>query len=96
MAQLAPRVIRARIDDDLAYLVSEWSSLPDVVAEWDDWTEHERLDFVLEWPLREERLRELRRRDAEGLLSPGQRARYGELLDLIRRHRTELERLLAD
>jgi hypothetical protein len=42
-------------------LEGEWEQIPEIAAEWDDWEEHDRLDFVLEWPLREDRLHQLQR-----------------------------------
>lgn len=93
MAQVATRTVQARVDEDLAYLAAEWGSVPDVIAEWD---EHERLEFVLEWPLREDRLRQLEASSGAGLLSQKQRQRYADLLTLVRHHRPSLDWLLAD
>lgn len=90
------QTVGSQIDDDLAYLTAEWESVAETVAEWTEWTERERLDFVLEWPLREDRLGRLRRWHAEGRFSDQQRRRYDDLLGTIRRHRTALDRLLAD
>jgi hypothetical protein len=97
MAQAIPIAqLQARIDDYLTYLLDEWQGIPDLAAEWAEWEEHERLDFVLEWPIREDRLHQLRERAAAGQLTPRQQARYEHVLDLERRHRPLLERLLAD
>ena len=49
----------ARINSLLDYLISEWESLPALFAEWSDWDTQDRLDFVLDWPIRDDRLREL-------------------------------------
>lgn len=96
MAQVASRSIGPLIDDDLAYLAEEWTSIPGVVAEWDDWEEHDRLDFVIEWPIREDSLRHLRQWADQELLTSEQHAKLRELEDLVERYRPDLERLLAD
>jgi hypothetical protein len=96
MAHALTKRPHATIDRYLAYLVAEWKDVPKVAAEWADWDEHDRLDFVVEWPIREDRLLELRRWAARGLLSAEQHAGYRELEETVRRHRPDLERLLAD
>ena len=92
----APDERQGWIDEDLAYLTHEWAALPDLAGEWEGLGQAERLDFVLEWPLREERLRDLRRWAEIDWFTPEQRRCYDELLDLIARHRPILARLLRD
>ena len=96
MAQVAPPPAQSLIDEDLSYLADEWTSLPEIAAEWDEWEEHDRLDFVLEWPLREDRLLQLERWDAAGQLTATQRGRYAALREFIQRHRPTRDRLLAE
>ena len=84
------------VESYLTYLLREWEAVPEVAAEWDDWEEHERLDFVLEWPIREDRWLELKRWASQGQLTPVQCARYDALSALIARHRPIIDRLLAD
>jgi hypothetical protein len=84
------------IDKSLDYLMSNWEAVPEIAAEWDDWDELERLDFVVEWPLREMRLRELQRWRDAGLLSPSQLDRFEQVEALINRNSRTLERLLED
>ena len=97
MAQVTnPRSIAESIDDYLAYLWAEWESIPALAAEWDDWDAYEQLDFVMEWPIREDRLLMLRDWAAAGCMTDEQQARYNQLLDLIAAHRDTLERLIAD
>jgi len=96
MAQIAQETtLRARIDHYLAYLTDEWAAIPDLAAEWADWEDHERLDFEVEWPLREDRLRQLRQWSTKGLLTAEQQTRYAGLQGLIERYRSVLERLLT-
>jgi hypothetical protein len=87
---------KAWIDEDLDYLLREWSAIPDVARQWDDWDELDRLVFVLEWPLRVDRLMRLEYWDERRALTAEQQARYRQLHDLIARHRTTLDRLLAE
>ncbi len=88
--------VGAWIDDYLSYLLTEWNDVPTVAAEWDEWADHEQLDFVVEWPIREDRLYQLQQWAEQDLLTPEQRSRYAELLKLVEQHRPALERLLAD
>ena len=97
MAQVTlPAATRARIDNYLDYLLGQWRRIPEIAAEWDQWEDYEQFDFVIEWPIREDRLLQLRGWDDEGLLTPEQRARFADLLALIDRHRPTLDRLLTD
>jgi|SRR5687767_7420324 hypothetical protein len=84
------------VESYLEYLLREWEAVPEVAAEWDDWEEHERLDFVLEWPIREDRWLQLQHWAKDGLLTPAQCARYEALTVLMARHRPTIDRLLAD
>lgn len=97
MAQVAqdPQ-LRHRVEDYLAYLIREWEDLPNVAEEWDSWEDHEQLDFVVEWPICEDRLHQLGRWAEQGLLTTVQRARYDQLSRLVAKHRPMLERLLRD
>jgi hypothetical protein len=95
VAQVADDV-KGRIDDFLDYLAEEWLAIPRVAQEWADWSPYERLDFVLEWPIREERLEQLQVYAERGLLTPAQNARYAALRQLVQENRGTLEELLAD
>lgn len=97
MAQVISETnLKVRIEDFLQYLLREWQDLPWVASEWDSWEEHERLNFVLEWPIREDRLQQLRQWERAGMLNLEQRERYERLLDLVEQHRQTLADLLAD
>lgn len=82
---------KRRIDPQLWAL--GWEAIPELAAEWNDWTPYERSDFALEWPIREDRLAQLGQHAEAGLLTPAQRRCYEKLLALVARHRPELERL---
>ena len=58
MAQVAPDPqLQAKIDRYyLDYLVREWQRVPKIAEQWDGWQDHEQLNFVVEWPIREDRL----------------------------------------
>ncbi|HEX5506162.1 MAG TPA: hypothetical protein VFW96_26320 [Thermomicrobiales bacterium] len=96
MAQVAQNPqLRARIEHALAYLRREWQSIPELAAEWDDeWDEHSRFVFALDWPICEDSLHQLREWAKQDLLTPEQHAQYDELLDLVARNRPTLGRLL--
>jgi hypothetical protein len=97
MASLAQQVeLAPRIEHALDYLIREWEAIPEVVSTWDTWDELDRLDFVIEWPIREVQLKQLRQWQGEGQFSAEQLKRFGDLERLIARHRAAVERLLAD
>ena len=88
--------MRARIEHAHFYSVSEWGATLEVFAEWDDWEENCRLDFVVELPLREDQLHKLPGWRTDGLLTSIQTERFRQLEELIDRNRPALERLLED
>lgn len=90
------RDIKATIDYLLAYLEAEWQDILDLEREWPDLPEWERLDFVLEWPLKESRLQQLRDFARQGRLTAEQSVRYEQLQRLLTQNRLALEHLLAD
>ena len=97
MASLVEQsTIAPLIDHALDYLTRQWLAVPEVVSTWETWDELDRLDFVLEWPLRESRLNQLRRWRDEGHLSTRQLQRFATLERLIRRHRAAVDCLLAE
>lgn len=84
------------IDRSLDLLTSEWAAIPELAGRWTAWDEEDRLDFVLEWPLREDRLRLLRQWHAEGRLTETQRRRYDALQALVQQHQETLASLVSD
>ena len=56
----------------------------------------QQLVFVHEWAIRESGLRTLRDYAEQGLLTPPQRDRYQQLLELVAQHRPTLEAMLAE
>lgn len=96
MAQVAPdRDLWARIDRDLDYLLREWDGVSALVDDWDEWDEHSRLVFSLDWPICEDRLSRMQQWAEQGRLTAEQRVRYGQLLSLVKQQRPVLERLLS-
>jgi hypothetical protein len=97
MAKVTPdNQVQARADRYLEYLFCEWRRVPEVAQGWDEWDDYEQLDFIIEWPIREDRLYQLQQWIGEGLLRSDQRTRYQELMKLVAQHRPTLDRLLAD
>ena len=64
MAQ-AVRLVSARIDHFLDYLLREWEAVPDYLEEFGTWDDVQQLAFVHEWDIRENGLR------ASGLFRAG-------------------------
>jgi hypothetical protein len=81
------------VDEYLAYLHAEWDAVPSLVADWAGWTEHDRLDFALDWPVREDRLCQLAALAREGRMSESQQGSYDQLRALVARHRPLLDQL---
>lgn len=71
-----------------------WKRLPEVAAEIDGWDPEDQVDFVIEWPLEEDRLRRLNGYERDGTLSEEQAARYEALKILVAENRSIIERLL--
>ena len=95
MAQVTHEII-ARVDSHLDYLVGEWEDVPNVAEEWETWDAVERVHYRIDWPVAEERLRDLQGYVEQGLLTPTQQERYAQLLDMVARYRPLLDRLMAD
>jgi hypothetical protein len=97
MAQVTSKSeFAARINIYLSNLIAAWTDIPDLAAEWHELEEHDRLSFVLDWPVCDDQLQQLRHWADEGFLTLAQRVRYEELHTLIDRHRGTLEELLKD
>lgn len=94
MAEVA-RTTRDRIDALLEQSFAAWEELPEVEGEFDDFDEIERLDYVHEWALEEERVERLEACARDGLMSARQIERYEDLKKLVERNRPVIERLHA-
>jgi hypothetical protein len=57
--------------------------LPEVVEEIDDWNEAERLDYIYEWSLEKERLKQLDELRWTFQMTSEQRERYFRLQELV-------------
>lgn len=94
MVTLTEQEILARANSYLCYLMDEWSDLPNLAAEWAAWDDADRLDFRLEWSIREDCLMQLQEWDRGSRLAPEQHAELARLLTLIADYRPILEELL--
>lgn len=95
MAQVTADV-SARVDWLLTYLLGEWEDIPHLAEEWQALDRDQRIDALLDWPVVESNLRVLEDYAAEGILTPGQDARYVHLRALITKHRPVLQRLMEN
>ena len=86
---------KQRVEKYLDYLEREWARVPQIAAEWAGWDEDDRLEFQVEWGIRDDRLADLGRFTRIGLLLPDQEARFDRLQELIARNRPRLEHLFA-
>ena len=94
MAQVAPTT-QQRINLLLELSFGEWAGLPESETTIDRWDQLEQLLFIEEWPLAEERLRQLAQYAATGALSHEQQARYAALQEVVAANRPIIERLRA-
>ncbi len=92
MAQVADAV-QQYIDLMLGILEEQWGCLPRVETEIDTWDLLDQLHFIEEWPLEEERLKQIEHYRAEGVLTSEQSARYEEVKRLVAQNRPIIRRL---
>jgi hypothetical protein len=92
----SPTEVTRWIDNYVSYLTDALNDLIEIEQEWDDWDELSRLTYVVEWPIKQDRLMQLERWASQSLLSEEQSGRYSTLLNLLEQRRPILERLLAD
>ena len=92
MAQVDNAISRD-IDKLLTFLMAQWERLPQVAAEIDGWHPLERIDFIEEWPLEEDRLARLEQYVAQGALTPEQLVCYERLKHLVAQNRPIIRRL---
>jgi hypothetical protein len=78
-----------RIDLLLAQALGAYEELPEVVREIHGWSDAERMSYVYDWFLLEQRVEELERNSAK--MNPKQRRRLEDLRDAVRTHRDEAE-----
>jgi len=45
---------REQFDHELAAAITDWASLPELAAAWEDWDDDSRLGLLLDWPVIEE------------------------------------------
>ena len=77
--------ISGRVERSLGALLAEVEDLPNVSAEWDQWTEGNRVSYSLDWDhLMADYLTELDGHHRAGDLTPDQQARYLELLQKLK------------
>jgi hypothetical protein len=97
MAQVAPEHRPAwLIEKDLKNLLGFWRTVPEFAAEWPEWDEDSRLDFIHEWPIERETLQRVVDAAAAGLLNEHQRCKWLELSRLIETHRNTVEQMLGE
>lgn len=81
------------IDSTLDWSLEVWSELPEVAEELPSWRPFERLNYLYEWPLEEEKLSELRAYNRDGVLETAQAERFRELEGLVEENRPIIEDL---
>ncbi|MCA1718478.1 MAG: hypothetical protein LC781_17190 [Actinobacteria bacterium] len=78
-----------RIDLLLAQALGAYEELPEVVREIHGWSDVERMSYVYDWFLLEQRVEELERSSAK--MNPKQRRRLEDLRNAVKSHRDEAE-----
>lgn len=80
---------RERMDLLLTQALGAYEELPEVVREIHDWDDSERMSYVYDWFLLEQRVEELERNSAK--MTQEQRRRLEDLRDAVRSHRDDAE-----
>lgn len=78
-----------RIDLLLAQALGAYEELPEVVREIRNWDEAERMSYVYDWFLLDQRVEELERNNTR--MNQKQRRRLEDLRDAVRTHRDKAE-----
>lgn len=78
-----------RIDLLLAQALGAYEELPEVVREIHGWDDAERMSYVYDWFLLEQRVEELERNSAR--MNPKQSRRLEDLRAAVKSHRDEAE-----
>ena len=86
--------IGERLDLLLTLVTDSWASLPEVARMIDTWDPADQAQFVVEWPIQEQRLCRLQAYAARGALSSAQHARYERLQEIVTANRPLLARIL--
>ena len=95
MAQvIRPPRLKQFVENDLKNLLAFWRDVPELAAEWPEWDDYSRLDFIIEWPIDRERLCRVQDAAAAGLLDERQQQDWQELQQLIETHRATVEWML--
>jgi len=81
------RATQERIDLLLAQALGAYEELPEVVREIRGWNDAERMSYVYDWFLLEQRVEELERNSAR--MNPKQSRRLEDLRDAVKSHRDE-------
>ena len=83
------RATQERIDLLLAQALGAYEELPEVVREIRGWNDAERMSYVYDWFLLEQRVEELERNSAR--MNPKQSRRLEDLRAAVKSHRDEAE-----
>ena len=83
------------IDSTLDWSLEVWRGLPEIAEEIHEWETFERLNYLYEWSIEEDRISELREYASEGVLESRQAERLRELERLVEQNRPILEGLLT-
>ncbi len=93
----APAVTRQRMNGILSWLEEEWRDrVPEYAEAWERWTEDEKLVFVSEATIRDDRLHQAREWRRQRLLSPAQAKKLQCIEELVAKNRPLLQPLLDE
>jgi len=82
------------VTKDLENLLAFWRTVPEMAAEWPEWDEMSRSDFVIQWPIERAALSRLKKAAKAGMLDERQQRDWQELQQLIETHRATVEQML--
>ena len=82
------------VEKDLENLLAFWRCVPEQAAEWPEWDDMSRSDFIIQWPIERGALSRLRKAAKAGMLNARQQKDWQELQQLIETHRATVEWML--
>jgi hypothetical protein len=82
------------LDHNLERLLTFWRAVPEQAAEWPEWDDYSRVDFIHEWPVMRDILTRVSEAANAGRLDAGQLCKWTELNQLIDTHRATVEQMI--
>ena len=87
---------KARIEQVLTAALAEWETIESVAQDWQTWDAFSKMQYVADWPVKEDHLQQLQAWSDAGQLIPKQQERFQKLLSTVSQTRPIAERLFHE